>query len=326
MTERENALHYIKHDGKAEWIPGFLDCIEMIFPYEVVRERPTREEGSGYDYFGCWWEFDPVIGGSSPLPGKHPCKDVTKWREQVTFPDPEKLDWSKAKKQAEGFDRENKLSMIFWESGPWDRFHALCGFEESLVALYEEPEAVHELMQAITDFKIAMVAKIKEYYNPDIICVLDDFGHQKGPFMSNELFREMIKPYDTALGKAITDAGILYCHHSCGCITPLMQDIYEMGPQMILGLFAPYNDQEKVVKEFGDKLIFIGPVNSQLITIPETSTEEIIEETIRCLDVFGPSHSIIFDAGTFVPEKLQPMLGTFYQYRGRFYPESKQAS
>ena len=105
-----------------------------------------------------------------------------------------------------------------------------------------------------------------------------------------------------------------------------MQDIYEMGPQMILGLFAPYNDQEKVVKEFGDKLIFIGPVNSQLITIPETSTEEIIEETIRCLDVFGPSHSIIFDAGTFVPEKLQPMLGTFYQYRGRFYPESKQAS
>ena len=72
--------------------------------------------------------------------------------------------------------------MIFWESGPWERFHALCGFEESLVALYEEPEAVHELMQAITDFKIAMVAKIKEYYNPDIICVLDDFGHQKGPF------------------------------------------------------------------------------------------------------------------------------------------------
>ena len=69
MTEREDALHYIKHDGKAEWIPGFLDCIEMIFPYEVVRERPTREEGSGYDYFGCWWEFDPVIGGSSPLPG-----------------------------------------------------------------------------------------------------------------------------------------------------------------------------------------------------------------------------------------------------------------
>ena len=178
MTERENALHYIMRDGKAQWIPGFLDSIEMVFPYEVVRERPTREEGSGYDYFGCWWEFEPNIGGSSPLPGKHPCKDVTKWREQVTFPDPEKLDWSKADAQAAGFDRENKLSMIFWESGPWERFHALCGFEESLIALYEEPEAVHELMQAITDFKIAMVAKIKEHYNPDIICVLDDFGHQ----------------------------------------------------------------------------------------------------------------------------------------------------
>ena len=64
MTERENALHYIMRDGKAQWIPGFLDSIEMVFPYEVVRERPTREEGSGYDYFGCWWEFEPNIGGS----------------------------------------------------------------------------------------------------------------------------------------------------------------------------------------------------------------------------------------------------------------------
>ena len=319
MTERENALHYIARDGKAEWIPGFLDSIEMVFPYDPVRERPRLGEGSGYDYFGCWWEFDPAIGGSSPLPGQHPCKDVTKWREQITFPDPEKLDWSKAEAQAATFDRENKLSMIFWESGPWERFHALCGFQESLEALYEEPEAVHELMQAITDFKIAMVAKIKKHYNPDIICVLDDFGHQNGPFMSNELFREMIKPYDTALGKAITDAGMIYCHHSCGCISPLMQDIAEMGPKLILGLFAPYNDQEKVVKELGDKLIFIGPIDAQMVSMPDVPVEKLIAETKRCLDVFAPCHSIIFDAGTFDPAKMGPMLQTFYQERGKYF-------
>lgn len=318
MTERENALHYINRDGKAQWIPGFLDCMEMVMPSETIRERPTMAEGSGYDYFGCWWEFDPAIGGSSPLPGKHPCKDITKWREQVTFPDPEKLDWSKAEAQAATFDRENKLSMIFWESGPWERLHALCGFQESLEALYEEPEAVHELMRAITDFKIAMVAKIKKHYNPDVICVLDDLGHQNGPFMSNAKFREMIMPYDKELGEAIKAAGIIYCHHSCGCITPLMPDIYEMGPQLILGLFAPYNDQEKVVKEFGDKLIFIGPINAQMVSLPETTTEQLVAEAKRCLDVFGPSHSIIFDAGTIDPTKFGPMLEVFYQNRNKY--------
>lgn len=318
MTERENALHYINRDGKAQWIPGFLDCMEIVMPSETIRERPTMAEGSGYDYFGCWWEFDPAIGGSSPLPGKHPCKDITKWREQVTFPDPEKLDWSKAEAQAATFDRENKLSMVFWESGPWERLHALCGFQESLEALYEEPEAVHELMRAITDFKIAMVAKIKKHYNPDVICVLDDLGHQNGPFMSNAKFREMIMPYDKELGEAIKAAGIIYCHHSCGCITPLMPDIYEMGPQLILGLFAPYNDQEKVVKEFGDKLIFIGPINAQMVSLPETTTEQLVAEAKRCLDVFGPSHSIIFDAGTFDPTKFGPMLEVFYQNRNKY--------
>ncbi len=141
---------------------------------------------------------------------------------------------------------------------------------------------------------------------------------ESGPFMSNELFREMIKPYDTELGKAITDAGMIYCHHSCGFITPLMQDIYEMGPKLILGLFYPYNDQEKVVKEFGDKLIFMGPVNAQRVSMPDVTTEELIAETHRCMEVFAPSHSMIFDCGTFDPAKAGPMLEEFYKIRSNY--------
>ena len=318
MNERENALHVIKHDGKAQWIPSTADCLEMVIPTDVIRERPAMGEGSGYDYFGCWWEFDPATMGYSPLPGRQPCNDITKWKEQVTFPDPEKLDWTKAEKQAAQFDRENKLSMIFWESGPWERLHALIGFQEALETLYEEPEAFKELMQTITDFKIAMVSKIKEHYNPDIICVLDDFGHQTGPFMSNEMFREMIKPYDSQIGKAITDNNMIYCHHSCGCITPLMQDIYEMGPKLILGLFHPYNDQKKVVQEFSDKLVFIGPINAQLISKDDTAIDQMIAETRRCVDVFGPTKSIIFDAGTMDPTRSGPLFEAFNEYRVKY--------
>ncbi|WKY45028.1 uroporphyrinogen decarboxylase family protein [Eubacteriaceae bacterium ES2] len=318
MNERENALHVIMHDGKAQWLPSGADCLEMVIPTNVVRERPPFSEGSGSDYFGCWWEFDPATMGFSPLPDRQPCKDITKWEEQVTFPDPEKLDWAKAEEQAANFDRENKLSMIFWESGPWERLHALIGFQEALEALYEEPEAFAELMQAITDFKVAMVKKIKEHYNPDIVCILDDFGHQKSPFMSTEMFREMIKPYETQIGKAITDNNMIYCHHSCGSITPLMQDIYEMGPKLILGLFAPYNDQEKVMKEFGDKLVFIGPIDAQLISKADTPLEQKIAETRRCVDVFGPSKSIIFDAASMDPAIAGPVYEEFYKYRTKY--------
>ncbi|WP_286946028.1 hypothetical protein [Acetobacterium sp. UBA5834] len=161
MNERENALHLIMHDEKAQWIPSFAVCLEMVIPTDVIRERPAMDEGNGYDYFECWWEFDPMIMGASPLPGRQPCNDITKWKKQVSFPNPENLDWIRAEEQAAQFDRENKHSMIFWESCPWERLHALIGFQEALEALYEEPEAFKELMQAITDFKVAMVSKIK---------------------------------------------------------------------------------------------------------------------------------------------------------------------
>ena len=327
MTERENALHVIWHDGKAEWIPAGCDCLEMIMPTDVVRERPPYAlgiGGSGYDYWGCWWELEPKIMGASPLPGNHPCKDITKWREQVTFPDIDAIDWSGAEKATARLDRENRLSMFFWESGPWERLHALVGFQEALEYMYEEPEAFKELMQAITDFRIKMIPLIKEHYNPDIIINLDDFGHQRGQFMSNAMFREFIMPYDRQVGDAIKANGMIYCHHSCGKIDGLMEEICEMGPQMILGLFYPYNDQEKIVREFGDKLVFVGAVNCQLVENPDVTEEQLREETRRATAVFAPANSMIFDPGTFNPVKAGPMFDEFKKIRDQYRPNAVQ--
>jgi len=322
MTERENALHVINHDGLAEWIPAGCDCLEMIIPTNVVRERPAYllgMEGSGYDYWGCWWEFEQDIMGASPLPGRQPCKDITKWREQVTFPDIEAIDWSGAEIFTSRLDRENKLSLFFWESGPFERLHALVGFQEALEAMYEEPEAFNELMQAITDFRVAMIPKIKEHYNPDIIINLDDFGHQTNSFMSKEAFREFIFPYDKQVGDAIKANGMIYCHHSCGKIDGLMDEIVEMGPQMILGLFAPYNDQKAVVEKYGDKLIFIGATNAQRVDM--TDDDDVLREEARIYtENFAPTGSMIFDPGTMNPEKAGPMNDEFKKIRDQYSP------
>jgi hypothetical protein len=129
------------------------------------------------------------------------------------------------------------------------------------------------------------------------------------------MFQEMIKPFDAQIGRAIADNNMIYCHHSCGCITPLMLDIYEMGPKLIFGLFNLYNDQEKVVQEFGEKPVFIGPVDSQLISKADTPIEQIIAETNRFVDVFGPTRSLIFDAGTMDPAWSGPIFEEFYKYR-----------
>ena len=143
--------------------------------------------------------------------------------------------------------------MFFWESGPWERLHALVGFQTALESLYTEPEAFKELMQAITDYRVKMIPLIKEHYHPDIIINLDDFGHQKSEFMSRDMFCEFIKPYEKQIYDAMKENGIICCHHSCGKIESLLEDIYDMGAQMVLGLFYPYNDQAAAAERMGGK-------------------------------------------------------------------------
>lgn len=323
MNERENAYHVLKRDGLAEWIPASRDCLEQIMATDVVAERPPYAMGiggSGYDYFGCWWEYEEDIKGASPLPGREPCKDITKWREQVTFPDVEKIDWEKSKELTSKLDYENKLVVFLWESGPFERLHALCGFQPTLEAIYEEPEAFKELMQAITDFRISMIPKIKEYYNPDMILSMDDVGYQHGQFVSNAVYREFIMPYDKAIGDAIRANGMFHGYHSCGNIDGLMDDIMEIKPDLLAALFYPYNDQEGTIEKFGGQVVFQAPNWEQMLEMDNVTEEKIREEARRITKVFGPSGSLIFDSRAIAPEKAEIFYDEFYKIRDQYNP------
>lgn len=307
MTERENALRVINHTGTAEWIPYSGDCYDIINPASVVRERPAPGTGSGYDWFGCWWEFDPELMGYSPIPGKHPVTDITLWREQVHFPNLEEINWENAKNDIAHLNREEKCSLFFWESGPWERVHALVGFEEALVALYEEPEAVLELIEAITDYKLKCLEYIAEYYKPDMILNLDDAGHQQGAFMSTDMYREFILPSEVRIGNAVREYGIIYAQHSCGKIDTFFGDILESKPATFAGLFAPYNDIIAVEEKYADLFVVDGGLNNQLLLTADTTDEEIIQEIRRCIDTIAPYKNLIVNPG-YVPDKHREQL------------------
>jgi hypothetical protein len=109
------------------------------------------------------------------------------------------------------------------------------------------------------------------------------------------------------------------CHHSCGKIDTLMDDIVAFGPQIILGLFAPYNDQEMVAKKYGDKLVFIGSVNAQPLSMPDVSEDVMRAEARRYTDVFAPTGSLIFN--TFMsPPVAAVMDEEFYKIRDSYKP------
>ena len=115
----------------------------------------------------------------------------------LKIPDLGKVNWEEfAAMSFANQDRDQKVVIY----GTWNsiflRFSHLLGFEEALIAMYEEPEACMEMMQAIADYKCDLIEQIGKYFKPDIITHYDDVCTERGPFMPPELYRQMVKEND----------------------------------------------------------------------------------------------------------------------------------
>jgi hypothetical protein len=86
--------------------------------------------------------------GAMPAPGKVLLEDVTKWRDVVKLPDLTGRDWEGYyTRQVEKLDREN-LAVTVTGGDYFLTLVSLMGFENALIAMYEEPEEVEALLQS----------------------------------------------------------------------------------------------------------------------------------------------------------------------------------
>ena len=182
------------------------------------------------DIFGQNWVYEETIRAYNPDATNYIVKDVTKWREYITIPDLDAIDW-KARFDADAIelDRENKVILVRDGFGIWERAFSMIHIEDLLSGLLEEPDAMYDFFSMVADHKIKLHNYYYDYYKPDVLAFHDDYGHGGGLFMSPETWRALIKPH---LQRVIDNAkahGVLYEHHCCGYMVPLAKEIAEMG-------------------------------------------------------------------------------------------------
>lgn len=189
-----------------------------------------------------------------------------------------------------------------FEIGCW-----MFGFDDYLYRLAAEPEVVHAFSERILAYQKKVIEKYYGALGKYIDCTTsgDDFGTQSGPFMSTQMFQELVKPYmkeRIAYTKKFTDA--YYKHHTCGSVHNFIPDLIDMGVD-ILNPIQPgvyMMEHERLKKDFGDKITFWGGIDTQHL-LPEKSAEEVKAEVKRILSIMdvnggyilSPAHTIQFD-------------------------------
>lgn len=307
MTEKENLKLVFTPGATPEYVPHMFAAYNFIVPTDVVADRPAFGVEQGPDWFGCQWKWDAATDGYVQDPAyEPPCTDITLWKEQVQFPDLEAIDWESASKRyVDGYDPD-RMTQVMLQTGVFERLHSLTGFEEAFIAMYEEPEAFHDLMAAITEHRVAVMHKVAQYFKPDVITNMDDYGHQNGAFLSKDMFREFILPYGKQVGDAIRSHGIIYQHHSCGTIDSLMEELLEMGAQALTAV-APSNDVEMIIRDYSDKLVFDGGLNNiGILSRIGVTEEEVRAEVRRGIDLFGPQGNYV--CGGYCPSEIEEIV------------------
>ncbi|MGL6294372.1 hypothetical protein [Eubacterium aggregans] len=210
LSYKENTLLAYQHK-EPEFFPMASD-MDTCAPRGVdfIRES-ICVDGTANDWFGQSWTFEPNIGGANPTPGVHLVKDITKWRDDMIFPDLSVLDWEGyAARDTAHWNREHKLSRVMVGFGLWERMFSVMEFQDALCALLDEPEECYYFFSTVADHKVRLYQYLIKYYKPDILIMHNDYGSSGSMFMSPNSWRELIKPHLQRVINCITDAGVLY--------------------------------------------------------------------------------------------------------------------
>ncbi|MDR0709996.1 MAG: hypothetical protein LBF77_08020 [Spirochaetaceae bacterium] len=290
LTPKENLLRVLHHQ-EAEYVP-FIIMDAAMFGFGAgsgpwIEKGPA---GGGLDGFGVRW-ITPASGGGAPIPAPNEflLKDVTEWKRVVQFPDVNAYDWAgDAEQDLAKYDRSQVVIDYGCGNGIFERLAALMGFEEALVAMSEEPDAVNDLFTAITDYKIAFAEKVAAYYKADTFTNYDDIATERDLFMSPATYRELVKPHHKRLYDAVRNSGMIPIQHTCGRAESVIEDMIEIGAEAWTSV-QPSNDIAGLLEKYGGKIALIGGYDTNGIPGRGDAAGEIVKAEIdRCFTEYAP--------------------------------------
>jgi hypothetical protein len=288
LTPKENMLRAIRRQNP-QWVPNGMDHVHWVTP--PVVERPAQ---AGRDAFAVAWDFEPTAeGGTFPAHGGQTITNLSRWRQQITFPDLSRLDWAPLQRWLGQVDRTQYLLMGFCEMGLFERTYLLLGMEAALEAFLTEPQAITDLVGAIADYKITLLERFAAEIPLDMVWYGDDWGTQQNLFLPPAVWRAIIRPHTQRIYDCLKRRGLLINQHSCGRIESIFPDLVEMGADM-WNPCQPCNDLAALKKQFGTRISFCGGIDSQFVLArPDATPAEVRKEVALRIEQLAPGGGYI---------------------------------
>jgi len=117
--------------------------------------------------------------------------------------------------------------VVGWVDMPFAEACSVCGVQEFMMLMMDEPAVAHRLLDILTEIVIGFALAQLETGAPMI-----GAGDAAASLISPALYRQFALPYEQRVSRAIHDAGGLVKLHVCGNTTALLEDMARSGADL----------------------------------------------------------------------------------------------
>lgn len=249
--ERPPRVPYFRWDQ-----PGISDIVGAWLEFAGDREPGTKR---WTDQWGCIWQTDHTDMGQ--VVG-HPITSAAQYAAyaipQVGAGGYEAV--FRTLRQWPDRYRFAGLGHFFFET-----LQFLRGFDDLLVELASEPQAVGQLADRLIPFYLGIIDAYAASGVVDGISVNEDLGLQSSLILSPELWRQFFKPRYKIVYDYAHQKGLSVLQHSCGYLLPILPDLVELGVDVLESQQLNCMGIAAVADVVAGKMAITAPVDIQTV-------------------------------------------------------------
>lgn len=272
-----------------------------------------HEENIIYDRWGIGW----MLNSGPQIPLNNPIENIS---NLLNFEPPEiekEGQFYIVERLIKEYKKNGYAVIIPQFCSIFEKAWLLMGYENFLIQCYENREIVKVLLDKITDYRVKMAQKIVEY---EVTCghTGDDYGTQRGPVMSLQLWRELFKPRLKRIWDVYKRKNIPVIHHSCGDCRIYLDDMIEIGLEVLNPVQASAMPLDELKSNFGDKLTFYGGIDCQEI-LTKGKPDDVRQNVYDTVSILGKDGGLILSPinimGNVPVENLKALIESINEYR-----------
>lgn len=320
----------------AEFKPWtFVDGTEFLVPVDFT---PKQNEYGDFE----WYE-DGVLLAEAPGEGTHgfslrhhPLREATTSQEIDQWFDTydgnfvarihvsdEELVW--AREFAKNLrDTTDKAIVADYFGTVLENAQGIIGWDTIYMHMIAQPQLARYFFERLTHELVTGIERYLEAVGEyiDVFMFADDIGHQRGPMMKLEVYREFVLPGHQAVFRAVkenSDAAVFF--HTDGSVIPLLPDLIEAGMDCFNSVQTDAADMDAMdlKRRFGKNITFWGGGVDTHRILPMATPEQVREDVRRRMKIFAPGGGYVFASihnilGDVPPENILAAVDAAYEF------------